>query len=311
MSLAPEAVISRPDHPSDQTVLIGVDWGTSNMRVMRLAAGGRILEQRADPRGAGGLTPESFPAVLAEVAGDWVAQAPVLICGMAGARGRWCEAPYVSCPADLRSLAEGLIRPDPALDVSIVPGVAEFGAEGLSDVMRGEETQVLGLADTGPDRWVISPGTHSKWIRVEGGAIVSFRTFATGELFAAVRDRTILAGGGAPADGADDEAFRSGVARGLAEPALGAALFSVRVGLLAGRLSVTSAPDYLSGLLIGGEIAAQRDAVRSGGLALVGAPDLIRRYALALSIAGLGVVEPCDATAVVARGLWRIWESRP
>lgn len=306
----PEAVISLTDFHAEPTALIGVDWGTSNMRVMRLAAGGRILEQRADARGAGELEPNEFGAVLQAVAGDWLGSAPVLICGMAGARGRWREAPYVACPARLEGVAAGLVRPESTFEVLIVPGVAEFGADGLSDVMRGEETQVLGLADSGFDGWVIGPGTHSKWIRMEGGAIISFRTFATGELFAAVRERSILAGGAAPGDGADDEAFRQGVERGLAEPALSAALFSVRVGLLAGRLTTGSVPDYLSGLLIGAEIGAGRGAVRAGGVTLIGAADLVRRYALALSIAGLEEAEICDATAVTARGLWRIWEAR-
>lgn len=294
----------------EPTALIGVDWGTSNIRVMRLAAGGRILDQRAEARGAGKLRPDEFGGVLQAVASDWLGSSPVLICGMAGARGRWREAPYVACPARLQGVAAGLVRPDPMRDVFIVPGVAEFGAEGLSDVMRGEETQALGLADTGFDGWVIGPGTHSKWIRMEGGAIVSFRTFATGELFAAVRDRTILAGDGASGEGTDDEAFRHGVERGLAEPSLSAALFSVRVGLLAGRLTTASVPDYLSGLLIGAEIGAGRDAVRAGRLILIGAPDLVRRYDLALSIAGLGEAETCEATAVTARGLWRIWKAR-
>ena len=100
----PEAVISPTDPNAEPTALIGVDWGTSNLRVMRLAAGGRILEQRADSRGAGELKPEDFAGVLAAVAGDWLGSAPVLICGMAGARGRWREVPYVVCPARLEGV---------------------------------------------------------------------------------------------------------------------------------------------------------------------------------------------------------------
>ncbi|WP_209282365.1 2-dehydro-3-deoxygalactonokinase [Brevundimonas alba] len=286
-----------------------MDWGTSNVRVMRLAVGGRVLEERADPRGAGELTSDAFAGVLEEVAGDWLAEAPVLICGMAGAKGRWLEAPYAPCPASLTDLAAALVRPDPKREVFIVPGVAEMGPGGLSDVMRGEETQMMGLMDAGVDGWAIAPGTHSKWVRLEIGRIAAFRTFATGELYAAVQEGTILTGGGTDTR-PDDAAFRRGVERGLAEPALSAALFSVRVGFLAGRLTPETAPDYLSGLLIGAEIAAQADEARGQALALIGAAALTRRYARAMEIAGLGHADIHDAAEVTARGLWRIWEAR-
>ena len=304
----PEATIPPPDSTTG-TSLIGVDWGTSNLRVMRLAAGGDILEQRSDSRGAGELTADAFPAVLGEVAEGWLEQAPVLVCGMAGARGRWREAPYVDCPASASDLATALVQPDPARPIYIVPGVAERDGAALSDVMRGEETQVMGLAHPAAEGWVVAPGTHSKWIQSEGGAIAAFRTFVTGELFAAVRERTILADGGADAGG-DDEVFRRGVERGLSEPALSAALFSVRVGVLAGRHSAATAADYLSGVLIGAEISAQADAARSDPVTLIGAADLVLRYAMALETAGFQPPETCDAAAVTARGLWRIWEAR-
>lgn len=303
---SPEAAIPPPDSTTG-TVLVGVDWGTSNLRVMRLAAGGDILEQRSDPRGAGELTADAFPGVLGEVAGDWLEQAPVLVCGMAGARGRWREAPYVACPAGVADLAAALVQPDSSRPIYIVPGVAERDGAGLSDVMRGEETQVMGLADAGG--WVVAPGTHSKWIRVEDGTIAGFRTFVTGELFAAIRERTILVDGAADGGGGDD-IFRRGVERGLAEAALSAALFSVRVGLLAGRHSAATAADYLSGVLIGAEVAAQAEAARAGPVTLIGASELVRRYALALIMAGAERIETCDGAAVTARGLWRIWEAR-
>lgn len=286
-----------------------MDWGTSNVRVMRLATGGRIIEQRSDPRGAGELTPGAFAAVLHDVARDWLTQAPVLVCGMAGSRSGWREVAYQPCPASLIDLAGALVRPDPDREIFIVPGVAAMGAAGLVDVMRGEETQIMGLRNDEGDGWAVAPGTHSKWIRLEGGRIAAFRTFVTGELFAALGASTLLAGRRAEGEG-DDGAFRIGVERGLTERALTAALFSIRVDLLAGRLSPEAAPDCLSGLLIGSEIAAQPYAMRGERLVLVGASDLMRRYALALGIAGFGPVESCDAADVTARGLWRIWEAR-
>jgi len=290
---------------TDTTALIGVDWGSSNLRVLRIAAGGAVLDRRADPRGAAGLQPGDFPEVLAAVAGDWLTDdAPVLVCGMAGARNGWAEVPYRSCPATAADLAAGLVRPDPDRAAAIVPGVAFSPGGVLTDVMRGEETQVVGLAADGV---VVAPGTHSKWIVIEDSRIVSVRTSLTGELFAAIRKATML-GAGMGEPGVDIAAFRRGVERSLHERDLGAALFSVRVEALAGRLAPFEAADYLSGLLIGAEVAGQDAARLAGPLTLVGDPALSARYAEALDLAGARDVRVADAEQATAAGLWRIWE---
>ena len=69
--------------------------------------------------------------------------------------------------------------------------------------MRGEETQILGvLAASGRgDGLFVLPGTHSKWARVEAGRIVGFATFMTGEVFAALKDHSLLGRLMAPPDG--------------------------------------------------------------------------------------------------------------
>ena len=287
--------------------LIGVDWGTSNLRVMRIAEGGRVLDSRSDPRGAGGLASDQFHDVLQDVAGDWLSEdLPVLISGMAGARGRWREMAYLPCPAGVSDLAGAVASPDNAPLVRLVPGVAVFEDERLQDVMRGEETQVLGL-DLQDDAVVVGPGTHSKWIRTAQGRITGFRTFVTGELFAAIRKGTIL-GADMGDPGVDDDAFAAGAARALHDPAVTANLFSVRVEGLAGRLSAASAADYLSGLLIGAEVAAQRD-VRDRPIILIGAEPLCRRYAAALAQADFHDVRIADGAAATAKGLWRIHEA--
>ena len=291
---------------SEPTALIGTDWGTSNLRVMRIAEGGRVIESRSDPRGAGGLAPGDFLAVLRDVAGEWLESGvPVLCSGMAGARGRWCEMPYLPCPTGIANLAGALASPGDAPFVSLVPGVAMMDGGALRDVVRGEETQIFGL-DTLEDALIIAPGTHSKWIQANNGRITRFRTFMTGELFAAIRNGTIL-GADMGQPGVDDDAFAAGVARSLTDPALTSALFSVRVEGLAGRLSGASAADYLSGILIGAEVAAQG----AGGdrpVILVGAENLGRRYAAALAMAGFTDVRVQDAAGAAARGLWRIHE---
>jgi len=274
---------------------------------MRIAQGGAVLDSRSDPRGAGGLAPKEFHGVLTEVAGDWLDdRLPVLISGMAGARGRWREMAYLPCPAGVAELASAVASPDDAPHVSIVPGVAVFENSGLQDVIRGEETQVFGL-DAPDDAVVVAPGTHSKWIRTAGGRITDFRTFMTGELFAAIRKGTIL-GADMGEPGVDNDAFSAGVDRALRDPAVTAALFSVRVEGLAGRLSPASSADYLSGLLIGAEVAAQVDA-NHRPVILLGAEALSRRYAAALAQGGFQDVRIADAAAATAKGLWRIHEA--
>nr|WP_314434978.1 2-dehydro-3-deoxygalactonokinase [uncultured Brevundimonas sp.] len=287
--------------------LIGVDWGTSNLRVMRIAEGGRVLDSRSDPRGAASLTRDQFRPVLAEIAGDWLDQGlPVLVGGMAGARGKWREMAYLPCPAGAEDLAKALARPDDAPEVAIVPGVAVFDADGLQDVIRGEEVQAVGL-ETAEDALIVAPGTHSKWIRMTGGRIAAFRTFMTGELFAAIRKGTIL-GVGMGEPGVDDAAFDAGVRRALQDPAITAALFSVRVEALADRMPPDAAADYLSGLLIGAEVAAQTQD-KNHPVMLIGAEPLCLRYAAALSLGGFSTVRVADGAAASAKGLWRIHEA--
>lgn len=288
--------------------LIGVDWGTSNLRVMRIGEGGAVLDTRSDPRGAGALNPDAFPTVLTEVAGEWLEEGlPVLVCGMAGARGRWREMPYQPAPATLRDLAAGLASPGGRSDVRIVPGLKAMADGRMVDVMRGEETQVMGLDLEAGDHRVVAPGTHSKWISARPGRIEGHRTFVTGELFAAIRKGTILGAGMGDPD-SDSDAFAKGVERALADPALTAALFSVRVETLADRLAPESAADYLSGLLIGAEVAAHGHD-RDGPITLVGVQSLNVRYATALDLAGFTDVRVADGAAATARGLWRIHEA--
>jgi 2-dehydro-3-deoxygalactonokinase len=281
--------------------LVGVDWGSTNLRAFALGADGAVLDRRTDDRGAPRRSPRRFAAVLDEVLGDWRADgAPVLVCGMAGARGGWVEAPYVETPAALADLTARLTVAAPG--VRIVPGVCKRENGRLIDVMRGEETQVLGALTDGV---AVCPGTHSKWVRVEGGRIIDLRTVMTGELFAVLRAHSIL--GRSMTEGPfDPAAFDEGVDRGLDDPDLSAALFSVRTAGLDGRLAPSAAPDYLSGLLIGAEIAGAGGGF-AGPVHLIGAPALNDRYGRALARAGHAST-PVDPEAAVTRGLWRLWK---
>lgn len=287
--------------------LIGVDWGTSNLRIMKIAHGGAVLDMRADHRGAASLAQDLFYPVLQEIAGDWLATGlPVLVCGMAGALGKWRETGYQLCPAGLSDLAPVVVDGH-GHSIAIVPGVSISKSGALADVMRGEETLVMGLPEHARTGLVVTPGTHSKWISVEDGRIDSFRSFMTGDLFAAIRAGTLL-GQDMGDPGGDLGAFEDGVIRALSDPALTAVLFSVRTERLADRLPATSTADYLSGLLIGAEIAAQGHP-NGRSISLIGAPALNSRYAAALTLAGFTEVRELDAPTIGAMGLWRIHEA--
>ena len=197
------------------------------------------------------------------------------------------EAPYVRCPAGLDELVAALAWPEPG-GVAIVPGVAQ--REPVPDVMRGEETQLLGAVAAGlipPDCLVCHPGTHNKWARVEGGRIVSFRTIMTGELFSLLARHSILSDLLADTE-RSEAAFDRGVARGLEEGALAAELFSVRARVLLGALPREEAGDYANGLLIGSDLAVGLRAARSAEdqVIVMGRPSLTALFARALETSG-------------------------
>lgn len=241
---------------------------------------------------------------------------PVLICGMAGARQGWVEAPYLKTPTRLDALHEGAIRVDAPGDIRILPGIAQARPD-RPDVMRGEETQLLGVTEPGFTGLVCIPGTHSKWITIEAGHIVEFSTYMTGELFSVISQHSILTHAIEATDAVamDDQPFREGLARALAQPtALTASLFRLRASQLLGFEQRSDGAARLSGLLIGSEIA---DAAHRHGpsrsVRLIAAGALGRLYAAALAAQGLDVMT-VDAEQASRLGLGKaamhIWGAR-
>jgi 2-dehydro-3-deoxygalactonokinase len=243
--------------------LIGVDWGTSNFRAFLLAASGAILDRRSGPHGIMAVSEGRFAQTLAAGIGDWLGEGrlPILMSGMIGSRQGWVEAPYVATPLGVADLASGLGKaPFDAAEVRIVPGL-KTTTDDAHDVIRGEETQVFGaLARLGIEggRFLL-PGTHSKWVIVEGSRVTAFATYMTGEVFSAAREHTIL--GRLMKEGTPSgDAFLRGVAYGAWPGSPGALLhrlFGVRTAGLFGEIEAVDLGDYLSGLLIGAEIADQ------------------------------------------------------
>jgi 2-dehydro-3-deoxygalactonokinase len=259
---------------------IAVDWGTTNRRAYRLGPSGSCDGEFEDGQGVLSVPSGGFPEAVAEIRRR-LGDLPLLLAGMVGSNRGWVEAPYVPCPAGLDDLAANLTWPGER--EAIAPGVS-FVGEGRADVMRGEEVQLLGAAAAGeiqPDALVCHPGTHNKWVVVQGGRIASFRTVMTGELFNLLRQHSILADL-LKADAEPDEAFRRGVRHGLDQSDLTSDLFAVRARVLLGEARREDAASYTSGLLIGSDVRIGLADNPAAAVMVMGRPELTRLYAAAI-----------------------------
>lgn len=317
-------------------VLIALDWGTSSCRAWLLGPGRTVLEARHS--GAGTLEvsgrgdsadPASraanFEAAFLQMCGDWLSAAPdvrVLASGMVGSNQGWQEAEYVHLPSDIDSICARLTKVHFAGgELSIVPGLFFPGdpATGMPpDVIRGEEVQILGvLAETpegSPDRLLVMPGTHTKWVHVQRGVVRDFVTAMTGEVFGLMMSHSIVGrlATDPPAGRALGEAFERGLAAAtdlVPDRGLAAALFTGRTLVMGGRLRPDEVSDYLSGLLIGDEVnhVLGGFAQGSGQVSVCGSTGLSARYSRALEVRGVHArVAPEDVTVA---GLWSLARS--
>lgn len=293
-----------------QAAWIAVDWGTSNLRLWGVAADNSIAFSRSSGDGMAHLSREDYPRILAGLLADTGTDATdVLICGMAGARQGWREAPYLDIPADLARLSAGAVTPDTVpedLSIRILPGVCQR-EPGAEDVMRGEETQLLGLRALLPgfSGLAVMPGTHSKWALLEGDRLVRFASAMTGEIFEVLKTHSVLRHSFASeiSESDRDQGFDDGLAQGLDHPdRLTGMLFKTRAAaLLSGRSSGWCA-GYLSGLLVGAEIGGLRDWAGSAEIPLIGGAGLCALYARAFARIGHATCI-VDATAATLAGL--------
>lgn len=273
---------------------VGIDWGTTHRRGYALAAEGRCIAEHAD---ADGLLAARgrFPAALDTLLAALDARDPavdVVMSGMVGSAQGWVPAPYLDIGQPLAALREHLVEvPGTPRRVRIVPGCRLQRGERV-DVMRGEETQLLGAVALGrADGWFLLPGTHSKWVQLRAGAIVDFATYMTGELFALLSAHGTLA---AAAGDAADEAHRpSAFASGLnaaADTALSHALFGCRARVVGGAMPAADARSYLSGLLIGAEwhdLHRRCGGAWPAAVTMIAAPALAARHADAAQAFGV------------------------
>ena len=295
------------------SALIGLDWGTTSLRAYRIDADGAALERRELAAGILQVEHGDFAAALNHHIGDWLAadqRTPVLACGMIGSRQGWIEVPYATCPCGAAEIARGLATVELASGrrVHLLPGVTvRDAATGIPDVIRGEETQILGeLALRGvSDGNFVLPGTHSKWVSVAAGGITGFRTYMTGEVFEALRRHTILARLMPPAGeeaAHNPAAFARGVARGAdAAGDLLHSLFSTRTLGLFGDLPAHGLPSYLSGLLIGSELASAKLWLGRDPVVVIGSSRLTELYLAAMQVAEIEAA--AGHADIVAHGL--------
>lgn len=279
-------------HAADAEI-VGVNWGSSNFRAWRIAGDGSVVDEIVAARGVAGLGREGMAETMAMLAARWPDHGPIYASGMIGSNIGWAEAPYAIAPAGMADLARAAIPAEIGdTPVRIVPGIAcRRSFDDTPDILRGEETELLGLMELAPGDGVAAlPGTHTKWVRREGGRIGEFLTAMSGEIFDRLTAQGLLASI-VEGEAADGDAFREGVARGRAGGlGLSSLLFGARARVIRGELARADAASYIRGLLIGSEIADAIAAFPDMGSAvvpLIGNGPLSRLYAAALASVGI------------------------
>lgn len=284
---------------------IAIDWGTTNRRAYAIAADGAVIDTIRDDKGVLAVPRDAFAGEVAAIRAR-LGDLPILCAGMVGSTRGWVDVPYRECPADLAALADRLVWVEPER-TAIVPGLSMI-ADGRSDVMRGEEVQLLGAVAAGlapADALLCQPGTHCKWARVRGGSVTGFRTAMTGEMFALLKAHSLLGDflTGAVADG---PAFREGLALAQDDRLL-SNLFGERAGVVLGRRDVGETAARVSGLLIGTDVREQA-LVAGEKVYVLADPALGDLYAAAVTVAG-GSPVLLDSHAAFAAGITAIWKA--
>lgn len=272
--------------------MIGIDWGTTSFRAYLFDKSAEYLDMISSDAGIMQERDADFEAVLDAQIGGWLRRypaIPIIASGMITSQQGWVETPYLPCPASLKDLAANLTTRalQSGHEMSFVAGISQ--TQPSANIMRGEETQMAGLASM-ESMLAVLPGTHSKWIWMDGECISRFTTFMTGELFQALTQHTIL--GRLMTDGRDADAFQQGVEEGFAAASGSGGILSLLFGARARPILKLMQPDavgdYISGLLLGTEIkeASGLGVGQDTRLLLCGSSALVERYHAALRTCG-------------------------
>jgi 2-dehydro-3-deoxygalactonokinase len=300
---------------SNAAAFIGVDWGTSNARFLLVTQNGSIAEHRGAPGigqidGAAAIEDICFATIA-----DWIVynpNLPVIMAGMVGSNIGWHMAGYVDTPATLDNVASQMLAFETrGVHFTIAPGLATTRSDGLPDVMRGEEVQIFGSV-TADNALVCLPGTHSKWACVSGGSVTAFHTAPTGELLDIIGRHSILLHPKRPVVAMPDATFLEGVnvARD-SRTGLESLMFTVRSRQIMHSLKTEAADSYLAGLTIGCEIksALALYGAQPSPIMLVGSPQLIELYAVALTCFG-STAQQIDGDAASLSGLIKLYQAQ-
>lgn len=277
---------------------IVVDWGTTNLRASLVAPDSTQLAHLETAQGIATLGAGSHEAALMTALGPWFdahGPLPVVALGMITSRNGWIEVAYTPCPAGARELARGAVRhrlPNGA-PLTLLSGLTDPAGQPFPDVMRGEETQIVGHG-LAADGVIILPGTHSKWARVRTGRIAGFQTFVTGEIFALLLTHSFIARGATMPPVEDSTAYDRGLRAAAAGGPMLSLLFAARTGVLAGQIGPDQLRSFVSGLVIGQEFAQAGAAgwfAAGDSVAVVGNDGLNALYARAAAAFGLRAAE--------------------
>lgn len=285
---------------------IAVDWGSTHLRAWRVLEGA-CVDSLTLASGVSRLKEERARDVFERHITPWRGdeKLPVIMAGMIGSEAGWMAVPYLACPVRLEAIGPQCYPIDD--NVWIVPGL-KTASDNHYNVMRGEETQLLGAAKLAPATCYVLPGTHCKWVWADGETLSNFTTVMTGEMHHLLMTNSLI-GRALPEQKEDPQAFHRGLERGLASPSLLPELFETRARWVLGELERTSVSDYLSGLLIGAEVATQLTQMRPLSITIVGGEQLLARYQAAFSLSGISVTV-CAGDAAFLQGIERIVHER-
>mgnify|MGYP003626378698 CR=1 FL=1 len=267
---------------------VAIDWGTTNFRAFLMSETGICVDKIEASKGLLSINDRQFSESLNQLLGAWHQSRnikSILMAGMVGSKQGWVEAPYIEVPATPASFIKASISVD--LDwggvAQIISGACCNNKFDLPDVMRGEEVQLIGLANLnkGNDFFAILNGTHSKHAIWKDGLLHSFNTIMTGELFSILTNYSIL-GKGLPKQSHDEAAFIVGVDIGNKFP-INQVLFSARTLQLFNKISPQYIESYISGLLIGSELS---ELPQQTACFIVGSQSLSEHYFNALKHLG-------------------------
>ena len=270
------------------TSYIAIDWGSTNLRAWHYQDG-VCLDERRSEAGVTRLGDRTPGEVFASVTAGWpVNDVPVVMAGMVGSNAGWLSVPYLSCPVALGEIAGRLTRVEEK--AWIVPGLSVERADNYN-VMRGEETQLLGALELQPAPLYVMPGTHAKWVQMEQDRVLDFRTVMTGELHHLLLKQSLI-GAGLPEQQANAAAFHEGVQVGSNDASILSRLFEVRASHVLGARDRRHISDFLSGLLIGHEVAlmTQQANATSQPITIIAGSALAQRYQQALQFIGMDSV---------------------